>query len=187
MSSGNRVRNQWPATFLLVLLLLLAPYLSSATFYYVKPTEPHNAPCPVNPCYTLEEFVDNATQFFYSVSNITARLLPGVHILNQRLGIAACFTFMDIYSDPTNSIHGISIANITCGRYCGLRFSNSADVKIEKIAIISQEPVTFAYVSNLTMTQVVTISAQIAIFFATNVHLFQVIIEGSGNKNLLPY
>ena len=145
------VRNPRAATFLLVILLVLTHYLSSATVYYVKPTEPHSIPCPVNPCYTLEEYADNATQFFHSVSNVTVILLPGIHILNRDLRVVSVsnFTFMG-YSDPTNSIHGISV-NITCGMSCGFNFHDSAEIKIEKVALISQGSVTFAYVSNVTL------------------------------------
>ena len=173
------VGNQRVATFLLVILLVLAPYLSSATVYYVKPTEPHSIPCPVNPCYTLEEYADNATQFFHSVSNVAVILLPGIHILNQNLGVirVSNFTFMG-YSGPTNGVRGISV-NITCGMSCGFAFRDSADVKIEKVALI-QGSVTFAYVSNLTMTQVVAISAQISAYYSINMQLFEVIVDGGG-------
>ena len=95
---AQEMGNQQAATFLLVILLVLAPYLSDATVYYVKPTEPHygSIPCLVRPCYTLEEYVDNATRLFHSVSNITVRLLPGIHILNFEVGVirVSNFTFM---------------------------------------------------------------------------------------------
>lgn len=109
---AQEMGNQQAATFLLVILLVLAPYLSDATVYYVKPTEPHygSIPCLVRPCYTLEEYVDNATRLFHSVSNITVRLLPGIPILNFEVGVirVSNFTFMG-YSDSTKNIHGISV------------------------------------------------------------------------------
>ena len=75
---------------ILLLLLLLslgfpAPLLVGAdTVLYVKPTE--STPCPGEPCHTLDEYAQNASQYF--VSDTTVEFLPGTHNLSQPLNIS---------------------------------------------------------------------------------------------------
>ena len=68
----------WILLQLLVLLSsLLCPALCEATVSYVKPTQPLNATCPGQPCYTLEDYLHNSTRYF--LSNATFKFLSGYH------------------------------------------------------------------------------------------------------------
>ena len=72
---------------LLILLFLGLPALlpaGAATVLYVKPTE--DTPCPGAPCHTLDEYVQNASQYF--VSDTSVKFLPGTHSLSQPLNIS---------------------------------------------------------------------------------------------------
>ena len=75
-------------TLLLMFLLSLGfPGLLPAgavTVLYVKPTE--DAPCPGEPCHTLDEYAQNASQYF--VSDTSVEFLPGTHSLSQPLNIS---------------------------------------------------------------------------------------------------
>ena len=80
-------------TLLLLLALLCAFHpspLCEAAVCYVKPTEPHNATCPSQPCYTMDEYVSNSTKFF--VSNTVFLFLTGCHHLNYN------FTVSDVHN-----------------------------------------------------------------------------------------
>ena len=71
--------------FLLYLLGFCAPLpTEAATVLYVKPTE--STPCPGEPCHTLDEYAQNASQYF--VSNTTVEFLPGTHNLSQPLYVS---------------------------------------------------------------------------------------------------
>ena len=73
-----------PTLLLLLLLSLGSPApLPAGSVLYVKPTE--ETPCPGEPCHTLDEYAQNATQ--YLVSDTTMEFLPGSHILSQPLNI----------------------------------------------------------------------------------------------------
>ena len=76
------------STLLQLLLLSLGfPALfpaGAATALYVKPTE--STPCPGEPCHTLDEYAQNASQYF--VSDTTVEFLPGTHDLSQPLNIS---------------------------------------------------------------------------------------------------
>ena len=73
-----------PTLLLLLLLSLGSPaLLPTGSVLYVKPTE--ETPCPGDPCHTLDEYAQNATQ--YLVSDTTMEFLPGSHILSQPLNI----------------------------------------------------------------------------------------------------
>ena len=79
-----------PILLLLLLLLslgfLAAPFpAGAATVLYVKPTE--STPCPGEPCHTLDEYAQNASQYF--VSDTTVEFLPGTHNLSQPLNISS--------------------------------------------------------------------------------------------------
>ena len=72
---------------LLILLFLGLPALlpaGAATVLYVKPTE--DTPCPGASCHTLDEYVQNASQYF--VSDTSVKFLPGTHSLSQPLNIS---------------------------------------------------------------------------------------------------
>ena len=74
------------------ILLILLPSLGfpaplpaeAATVLYVKPTE--STPCPGEPCHTLDEYVQNGSQYF--VSDTTVEFLQGTHNLSQPLNIS---------------------------------------------------------------------------------------------------
>ena len=51
---------------------------------YVKPTK--DTPCPSEPCHTLDEYAQNATQYF--VSDTAMEFLPGTHNLSKPLHIS---------------------------------------------------------------------------------------------------
>ena len=53
---------------------------------YVKPTEPHNATCPSEPCYTLDEYVSNSKKYF--VSNTVFMFLTGYHHLSYDFNVS---------------------------------------------------------------------------------------------------
>ena len=68
----------WILLQLLVLLSsLLYPPLCEAAVSYVKPTQPLNATCPGQPCYTLGDYLHNSTRYF--ISNATFKFLSGYH------------------------------------------------------------------------------------------------------------
>ena len=68
----------WILLQLLVLLSsLLYPSLCEVAVNYVKPTQPLNATCPGQPCYTLEDYLHNSTRYF--LSNATFEFLSGYH------------------------------------------------------------------------------------------------------------
>ena len=71
--------------FLLYLLGFRAPLpTEAATVLYVKPTE--STSCPGEPCHTLDEYAQNASQ--YLISDTTVEFLPGTHDLSQPLNIS---------------------------------------------------------------------------------------------------
>ena len=87
----NHLRNTFkmlnPTLFLFLLYLLgfRAPLpTEAATLLYVKPTE--STPCPGEPCHTLDEYAQNASQYF--VSDTTVEFLPGTHNLSQPLCVS---------------------------------------------------------------------------------------------------
>ena len=51
---------------------------------YVKPTE--DTTCPGEPCHTLDEYAQNAPQYF--ISDTSVEFLPGTHSLSQPLNIS---------------------------------------------------------------------------------------------------
>ena len=68
----------WILLQLLVLLSsLLCQPLCEAAVNYVKPTQPLNATCPGQPCYTLQDYLHNSTRYF--LSNTTFQFLSGYH------------------------------------------------------------------------------------------------------------
>ena len=78
-----------PHPILLLLLLLSLGFpaplpAGAATVLYVKPTE--STPCPGEPCHTLDEYAQNASQYF--VSDTTVEFLPGTHKLSQPLYVS---------------------------------------------------------------------------------------------------
>ena len=74
-----------PHHTLLVLLLFSANLLAGAvTILYVKPTV--DTTCPGAPCHTLDEYAQNASQYF--ISDTIVEFLPGTHSLSQPLNIS---------------------------------------------------------------------------------------------------
>ena len=67
-----------------VLLVSLSSCVSTApSVYYVKPTP--DTKCPGNPCFTLSEYAQNASQYF--TSSGTFDFLPGNHTLDRNISI----------------------------------------------------------------------------------------------------
>ena len=75
-------------TLLLMFLLSLgfpAPLPAGAvTVLYVKPTE--DTTCPGEPCHTLDDYAQNASQYF--ISDTSVEFLLGTHSLSQPLNIS---------------------------------------------------------------------------------------------------
>ncbi len=89
---------------------------------YVKPTE--STSCP-EPCHTLDEYVQNTTQYF--VSNTTFRFLPGNHELGQSLNVNGVANLALVAVGGT--------ANITCRYTSPLSFTEISNLTLEDLTL----------------------------------------------------
>ena len=165
-------------------LLLLATVLtalssSEATEYYVKPTEPQDTPCPADPCYTLEEYAENATRYFTYVSNVSVRLLPGIHEIKTSLTFCNVNNLEFLAYNDTTTYNGT--VNINNGH---IEFYNSSNVTLE-LFTCNQSSMIFINASNVNMAKVTFINARTILFVEPlDVKLFQVVIDGGGMRLL---
>ena len=135
---------------LLVLLSsLLCPPICEAAVSYVKPTQPLNATCPGQPCYTLEDYLHNSTRYF--LSNATFKFLSGYHSVCcsfdvhgiEKLAFAPYLAGTSVIissisasplTQPTvtltfQSVSEISIADLTFHQL-GIAFDNCTDISL---------------------------------------------------------
>ncbi len=110
---------------LLLLLLLLLPAGAQPTTIqelYVKPTE--DTSCS-EPCHTLDEYVQNATQYF--VSNTAFNFLPGTHNLSKSLNVSGVTNLALVASNGT--------VNIFCPNDSYLSFSEISNLTLEDLTL----------------------------------------------------
>jgi len=74
--------------------------------YFVKPNSP-SATCPSQPCYSLEYYLQNASELF-TQSNVTLKFLSGIHFVeyDQPAEINYVYNFTkigaEIWNEHTN-------------------------------------------------------------------------------------
>ncbi len=133
-----------PLVLSLGLLLLLLPAGAQPTTIqelYVKPTE--DTSCP-EPCHTLDEYVQNATQYF--VSSTAFNFLPGTHNLSQPLNVSGVTNLALVASNGT--------VNITCPYNSWLSFSEISNLTLEDLALTMCDTLFFSDILSLRLFKV---------------------------------
>ena len=82
-------------TVMTFVLLLLCPCLcwqaSAQSVYFVKPGWPPNVSCPTQPCFLLDDYVANSTDYFQNVFYTSFVFLNGLHYLSSSLRVQNFF------------------------------------------------------------------------------------------------
>ena len=161
-------------------LLAIAGCLSStghecvAVKYYVTPTPPPNPACPSDhPCYTLDQYRQNASQFFTEKGNLTLIFLDGIHNLSKSLSINN-FKYVIITAN-TNDSHNpnhVPAVTIQLAEQSTLTFSNLVRLQVHGVAIESKQ---------LTVTNTATVILR-------EVHILKcvLLIEYKGPQSVFP-
>ena len=123
---------------LLVLLLLLLP--STLTTLYVTPSTHTPCPDPGHPCFTLSEYIENATEYF--TSNTTMVFLPGDHIFDVQANVTRITGFSMLQESEGAS--RIICRGSGCG---GFYFEKVLQLDITNLTFISDsQSITVAHV-----------------------------------------
>ena len=113
--------------------------LCGAVQYYVTPT-PMNPACPPGqPCHTLDQYAQNAADFFKCQDNITLLFFDGIHNLtNQSLEISSTHTVIFVRYNNTEQPNGSmdAVLHVLC--HCSIIFKNVSVVRFERIAVRSR-------------------------------------------------
>ncbi len=154
------------------LLLLLLPAGAQPTTIqelYVKPTE--DTSCP-EPCHTLDEYVQNATQYF--VSNTAFNFVPGAHNLSQPLNVRGVTNLALVASNGT--------VNITCPYNSSLSFSEISNLTLEDLTLSTCGTLFISDVLNFSLRRVrvhPSVNVESTIMKAINILGASMIIEFS--------
>ena len=132
-------------------LLAIAGCLSStghecvAVEYYVTPTSPPNPSCPSDhPCYTLDQYNQNASQFFTEKGNLTLIFLDGIHNLSKHLLINNFDNV--ILAVNTNHFHNTEITKDT--PTATFRFVQRSHLELNNVVHLQIENVQFVAVTS---------------------------------------
>ena len=115
---------------LLVLLSsLLCPPLCKAAVSYVKPTQPLNATCPGQPCYTLQDYLYSSTRYF--ISNATFKFLSGYHNVCCSFDVHGIekFAFAPYLAGTTVIISSVTASPLTQSTVT-LKFQSVSEISI---------------------------------------------------------
>ena len=123
---------------------LTSTAVNSSGLYYVRPTAPARATCPGQPCFTLDEYAENKTEYF--VSDIRMVFLSGEHKLSRVIEVANVtnVTFVGYNSTPTQpdahivcngSDSSLTFTSVTFLTINGLKFSGCGASEIASIVL----------------------------------------------------
>ena len=107
--------------------LLLSTICAGHTTHYIKPTP--STPCPVDPCFTLSDYVQQRRRNL--TSNTTLLLLPGDHVLSVN------FTVEDVSGFEILSLADGHQTRIVCQGLVGFSFRNISHVTMHGLRINS--------------------------------------------------
>ena len=103
-----------------------------APVYYVKPTP--DTKCPGNPCFTLSEYAQNASQYF--TSNGTFDFLPGNHSLDRDITVfnvsSVSLSFIGQQSNASQVLSWI-----TCTEPAFFNFTRVKEIKVDALGFSS--------------------------------------------------
>ena len=117
---------------LLMILLLALDHTSEGIEYHVKPTDPEVTQCPVQPCQTLAEYLENST--WDSTTHARVVFMPGHHRVARSFSVRFAFNLTLLGSTSVNhTLHDtrpiLHIASI--------RFHNINYLKLTGIIVIT--------------------------------------------------
>ena len=127
-SRHTRMASVKTGALLLTLIILLAPQPSTATTLYVTPSL-HTA-CPSTPCHLLSQYIENATEYFLSHTNMV--FLPGKHTFNVIANISSVTSFSMFGGFANTST--IVCSGLRCG---GFSFDNVTSLNVTQLSFVS--------------------------------------------------
>ena len=126
--------------FLLLLMLVCSStvHVRSGGTYFVKPNN-HSTTCPCQPCYSLEYYLQNASELF-TQSNVTLKFLSGIHLVEYdqsvKINCVQNFTMIgaEIWNENTNAWDiPIPTSEIRCRGSFGFEIIFSYEVSIQNL------------------------------------------------------
>ena len=126
----------WRVLLLLLSIGIICPHTSTfceAVEYYVTPTPPPNADCPVDkPCHTIDEYVEQSSEYFDEQASISLRFLKGIHNLTSG---SIMITDIELFEMMGAANATVSV-QIMCDK-CNITVQNGNLVKLKNMSVIS--------------------------------------------------
>ena len=108
--------------------------INASSIYYIRPLP--DTPCPESPCHTLSDFLRLADQYF--TLNTTLVLLPGGHLLDDKLLVRDISVLTLIGGDDSSSSLSANASKIMCASMTVFfHFQNISDVTINAVSFVS--------------------------------------------------
>ena len=133
--------------FYLLALIVTAPYLCGATEYYVRSTEFISTSCPVQPCLTFSQYINDAGTFFKS--NTVFRFLSGTHEVNASVIVSNVHNISLLAEKGRNQPQVISYCPSLCSSnfnsgvcpdttisFCLISVMNATNITIAGLSIV---------------------------------------------------
>ena len=133
--------------FYLLALIVTAPYLCGATEYYVRSTELTSTSCPVQPCFTFSQYINDAVTFFKS--NTVFRFLSGTHEVNASVIVSNVHNISLLAEKGRNQPQVISYCPSLCSSnfnsgvcpdttmsLCPISVTNATNITIAGLSIV---------------------------------------------------
>ena len=153
-----------------LLLLVLVISLCESAEYYIRPTTlTTNAPCPGQPCLTLNQYMNN-TGYYYIQSNTVLNFLPGKHVLKRSLEIINVENVTLKSGSAGSGMHSQLLVDISC-------VNKSLDHCIYTHSAIKMTNVTNVVINDISLEMWTPNVTGVTVEQSTDVHL-QLDIQG---------
>ena len=152
---------------LLMILLLALEHTSEGIEYHVKPTDPEVTQCPVQPCHTLAEYLENST--WDNTSHARVVFMPGHHRVAQSFRVRYAFNLTLLGSTRVNhTLHDtrpiLHISTIWFHKIINLNLTGIIVIKSYELEqAFSNSALKFANIFNLRVSQIALHSTRVGI------------------------
>ena len=158
----------WILLQLLVLLSSQCPPLCEAAVNYVKPSQPLNATCPGQPCYTLDDYLHNSSRYF--LSNTTFQFLSGYHNISCSFHVRGIqkLSFTPYLAGTSVIISSITASSLT-QLTVTVNFQSVSEISITDITFL-QLGITFNNCTDISLIAMTIVNTSASAIAMTNVY-----------------